>query len=131
MVFGDPDHRNFNKYSNGRVSTFGDVVVGSRQDNVSLQFQYNISPDDVSTSNTNSGSVFQQNSMAQVSTGTDSSATAQLESHRGLRYLPGHEGYCYFTASFTTQDEKTGYPSSSQFVGAFNDNNGYFIGFQG
>ncbi len=80
-------------------TTFGEAVVGSRNDNISCQFQYSNSTRDVVATTSGSGTTSNANSMAAVNiTGAVGSST--LTSRDSVRYRPGHECVAQFTSVY-------------------------------
>jgi len=110
----------------GFVSTFGEKITSSLEDMINIQFQYGIAQAELISSTVSTGAVFEQDSMAIVSTGKALDSLAQLQSKRNLRYRTGHEGYAFFTALW----ERSA-PDSTQFIGLFDDNNGAAVGYNG
>ena len=84
----------------GHSSVFGETIVGSHIDDVSIQYQYNNSTRDVSETLTGTGAQSNADSMAQVSSGSGVGLAA-LESVESIRYRPGHEAYAQMTFQFT------------------------------
>lgn len=110
-------------YREGMNTIFGDRIVGKRQSDIAVQFQYNIATYDVSTSVAGTGSVTQASAQAVVASGATGSSTAQLESSDSLRYHPGSEAVVYFTTEFSDAPPADGYSRA----GLYNDDNGFFI----
>ncbi len=104
---------------------FGEQVVGERRDDVSVQFQYNISSFDVfdiTGDPTGTGSVVHVVNRAVIKSGTGVGA-ATLTSRDAVRYRPGHECVCMITTDYTAPEENT-----FQHHGMFNGTNGYYFG---
>lgn len=59
------------------------------------------------------------------STGTTAESDAYVSTKTRLRYLPGHESYAFFTARFENIDN-----NSEAFIGLFDREEGYSIGFK-
>ena len=78
------------------MTLFGDAVVGSKIDDISIKFQYNNSPADIIEGLTGTGVTSNADAMAQVSTGAGV-ATAFLVSKDLIRYRPGHEVSAHMT----------------------------------
>lgn len=129
MVIGSRHHRNFSPLADARVSVFSDLITGAKTDSISVQFQYNVAPEDVQMATTGSGEIKQENSQAIIETGTDAVASADLRTTKSVRYRPGHEGFAQFTTLFTTDNNNKGIEDTSQLAGIFNDDNGYYLGF--
>jgi len=116
-----------NLSSPGFVTVFGDEIVASRQDLISIQFPYGVSTYDTVSSTVSGGSVTSANSMAVISSGTNPTGAAQLQSKRALRYRSGHEAYVYFSALFNTG----GVANSTQWIGLLDATNGVAVGYNG
>ena len=105
---------------------FGEATVGHRVDDVSVQFQYNISAADLKDPTggvTGTASLIHATNKAQLHTGTGV-GTVELESLDAVRYRPGHECIAMFTADFTAGEANT-----YQHIGIKNDNDGFYIGY--
>lgn len=99
---------------------FGESVAEARQDEITVQFQYNyydeqfdVTPEVV----TGDGSTSVADSLATVSSA--SVGTASRSSRDSIRYIPGHTGYVYFTASFNGAGKGK--------AGSFDDENGFIL----
>lgn len=111
-----------------RFSTiFGDTVVVNRNADIETSFQYNIATNDVSTTTANGGTATQEESQAKLSTGTNANGAITLESVKTTRYRVGYEVYSFFTAMFETG----GVANTIQRIGIFNDNDGFYVGYNG
>lgn len=106
-------------------TVFGDIITVERLADIEEQFQYNISTKNLVMTTNGTGTVTQADNMAVISSGTDTDGEAELQSRKVIRYRPGFEGYAIFTALF----ENGGVNSSFQHVGAFTNEDGYFLGF--
>lgn len=131
MVLGYRHHRDFTPLNGARITTFSDLITATKKDNFSVQFQYNIAPNDVLTETTGSGSITQADSKAIVATGTTANSGAIMQTRKSVRYRPGHESYVQFTATFTCDDDNIGIENTYQRAGIFNESDGYFLGFVG
>jgi hypothetical protein len=80
------------------VGVFGELQTGEYHEEISCQFQYNISPFDAVTQVTGDGAVVQENSYAKLSSTT---GTSVAYSRNTLRYQPAHTALATFTASFS------------------------------
>jgi hypothetical protein len=105
---------------------FGEAMISNRIDFIAIQFQYNIAPMDVSVIMENGGTVIQEDAQAVLDSGVGVNGLASFESVRAMRYIPGHDGMCYFTAEFVEGSE-----GSYNRVGIFGSENGYYLGFEG
>lgn len=120
---------NYNSnYTQPFVSTFGDQYIAERSNYIEIMFTYGILTDVVTTSASGTGAqVTGSSSMAVVEAGTTDTGTAKIETIRALRYVPGHESYCYFTVEFTGGTSA----NSTQWIGLFDDVDGFAVGYNG
>ena len=103
------------------------IIVGSRSNQIEVNFSTAFSAAVVTnTTDGTHGSAVQGSGCATYSTGAAASAYARGTSVNTLSYRPGHEWYCYFTASFTP-----GVTGSRQRLGCFNATDGFWIGYEG
>jgi hypothetical protein len=102
-------------------------IIGTRNNQIEINFEN--APDTTIITNTTSGgaTITQANGHTLYATGTATSAEAKGVSVGTIIYRPAHEIYAYFTASFTTPTSANSY----QRIGAYDANNGFFIGFNG
>jgi len=84
----------------GQNAIFGDRMVGQRFPDVTVQFQYNISNRDVTTTTSGTGAASHSQGVATISTGAGV-GKCELESVEPLRYQTGFDGYALFTAAFS------------------------------
>lgn len=117
---------NPNVGSTPHISIFGDTLTAKRNTQINILFSYSLPPDKVITDTTTTGTATVSYSMACIRTGTDTTGSASIKSRAAVQYVPGHEVEYLFTAIFTT-----GVPNSTQWIGAFNDQDGFAIGFNG
>ena len=84
----------------GYMTVFGEQVIGSREDDVSVQFQYNNSTNDLKIfAPTGTGGQSNINSMMRVTAGTGV-GDQTVESLNSTRYRPGHELMAQFSGRF-------------------------------
>lgn len=107
-------------------TVFGEKIQGIRKPTIAAQFQYGISSDGATITNANGGQSIIEDSLLKVSTGTNVAGSSIIQTTNFLRYIPGHEGYMYFTAVFTE-----GVADSYQRAGLYDSDNGFFIGYEG
>lgn len=102
MLFDDLTWPRMARDSAGRSAdntVFGEHTIGWRNDDISVQFQYNIGSRDVSTSATGSALVLHSNGRAGASVGA-SAGDCRITSVDSLRYRPGHEVTAHFTSVY-------------------------------
>lgn len=109
-----------------QVTAFGELQVAQLTGKVLGSFAYNINPELFYDNSTASGSLSVANSFALISSGAATSSTGKIQSIGVLEYQPGMGGLCRFTAVYDTP-----VVGNSQLVGVGNDNNGFFIGYNG
>lgn len=107
-------------------TVFGEKITGIRRPSTAAQFQYPLESNYATISTVNSGTVSQVDSLLVVSTGTSANVTASIQSRDFLRYIPGHEAYINFTATFSE-----GKANSTQRAGLFDTEDGFYIGYEG
>lgn len=107
-------------------SIFGDAIQGVRKSSYAIQYQYGIEENTTTEATVGSGTVYVDESMLHVSTGTDIDGKATIQTRQTLRYIPGQEAYACFTAVFSRALD-----DSYQRIGLFDDINGFFIGYEG
>ncbi len=105
-------------------TVFGEQVVGWHTDNISIQFQYNISTRDVSTSATGSGLVIHSSERAGASVGA-AVGDCVIQSVDPLRYRPGHEVTAQFTSVYVGAQVGV-----KQYHGVLNGADGFAFGTQ-
>jgi len=110
----------------GVNTVFGDRVSAVRLSSIASQFQYGIREGDSQGEFLNGGSYSIENSLLKIRTGAASNGSAMIQSTETVRYVPGQEVYCFFTAVFDTAVE-----NSYQRLGLFDGSNGFFVGYEG
>ena len=106
---------------------FGEQLATDIKNDVLVQFHYPLSPYDTVQTTVDTGTVTQDNHMVIVSTGAGTAAEASIRSVNYLRYRPGHTALVHFTADFTNG----GVADSIQRAGAFDSQDGVYVGFNG
>lgn len=106
---------------------FGEHITANRHTELVETFVYNINTYSLSTTVANSATVTQADSMAVLTSGTNAAGSARLNTKKFLRYRAGHEGYAFFTALWANG----GVAGAVQYIGLFDSNNGYYIGYNG
>lgn len=110
------------------VGVFGDAYVNERNTQISLAFQYSLPTDKLTIVDSGSGSVTQSNAALLVSSGTDATCSASVQSIDVLHYSPGKDGSAFFTAGFTDATSAAG--TTTQLAGLYDSENGFAIGYQ-
>lgn len=109
--------------STGRASlnsTFGDKIVASRTPSLAAQFVYPLATDQVQTPVfVGSGSIDYDNKMLNLRTGTTANSSVTLLSTNFLRYIPGYQSYCFFTAVFDDDINKSSEAGITDFIDGF------------
>lgn len=103
------------------VGPFGELLLGHKRDDVSVDFQYDFLNTRFDTKPpvlTGDGAVTVANGVLEVSSA--STGTAFVESRDSIRYIPGHSGFADFTFSCTGATGKGR-------AGAFDDEDGFFL----
>ncbi len=109
------------------ISIYGVKEAEGQLDELSVQFQYGI-PDIILTSTSvDGGFITTFTSMAIIATSGAPGANAGIESKSNLEFRSGHEAYVYFSVAFTG----TAATNTTQFIGLFDDENGFAVGFDG
>ena len=105
------------------VSTFGDLVTGTKQVDISVSFQYFIDPDKVSEISTGTGAASTDNSRLKLTASSGGAGTCEVKSRVPIVYRTGLSAFTEFTASFDPYK-----PGTTQECGVFNyGGNGYAL----
>jgi hypothetical protein len=109
------------------VSQSGELIVGNRVDDISVNFQYSISTRDIKDGGTvtGTGNVTHAGSVALTSVGTGV-GSAVIETRDSIRYRPGHECYVSGSVIMATPEENV-----NQYFGFLNNTDGICYGYQG
>lgn len=81
------------------VGSFGDLVVGGKQSDVSAAFQYFVDPDKVIETNTGTGAASIDASRLKVAA-SGGAGTCEVKSRSPITYRPGLNAFAEFTAAF-------------------------------
>lgn len=100
---------------------FGDAVMGVRQPEIQLAWQYGQDSIAISEAVAGTGEIAYADQMIEVSTG-DGVGSATAMSKRRLRYEASFDGYASFTARFSEPQ-----PNTAQRIGLYDADNGFFI----
>jgi len=117
---------NLNTRINKPLDIFGNISVSQMQNIIEISFLYNTNTDVIKPFYINSGNISQASSMINVSTGVTTGSYSTVQSRRFIKYNPGMGISARFTAVFTEPIADT-----TQIVGVGNQNNGFFIGYNG
>ena len=103
---------------------FGDQVVASKNDKISIKFNLWILPTEVwTTASWTGASVTEVNSKLYLQSWTDTNGTCSAYSLERMRYHPWHDIYVYFTYAWLDWWVEW----ATQYVWAYDDNDWYFI----
>ncbi|KKW45644.1 MAG: hypothetical protein UY96_C0017G0045 [Parcubacteria group bacterium GW2011_GWB1_56_8] len=108
-------------------ATLGSGVVEGRHTQVSANFTQVVANNNVSTTTAGGGSVTQGSGLATFATGVAATASATGRTIGTVRYASGREIYALITAIFTTPTDA----ASTQRIGLYDANNGFYIGYNG
>ena len=113
----------------GTLNEFGHLITGSVNNQVDIQYYRSDGSvgDLVTETNANGGTATASNGMATFSATTTTNSQAKGVSTTNTTYTAGAEIYCIFTAGWTGNGSGTSY----QRLGLYDDNNGFFVGFEG
>lgn len=106
-------------------TVFWEKISGTRIPSLWVQFQYWIETWTYTDSSANWWSIATSNSLLTVATWTNNNWLWLYQTNDYLRYIPWHEGYCLFTAVFTTA-----VANSYQRVWLYDDSNWFFLGYE-
>jgi hypothetical protein len=107
-------------------TAFGQLSTAEESTIISQQFPYAINPRVVNTITANGGTVTHADSQAVLSTSAAANGSAKMTTKAIMKYQPGTGSVVRFTAAFTT-----GVANNTQIVGYGDDNDGFFIGYNG
>jgi hypothetical protein len=108
------------------LSTLNDLVSSVRRNQIEINFSLPFDSNLITNTFVSSGTFVQANGCATYSTGVSANGEATGISVQQLEYRPGHEWYCYFTASFTA-----GSASSYQRIGPYSTTDGFYLSYEG
>lgn len=90
-----------NSWRQALNTVFWELTTWIRKPSIAGQFHYWIQEWDAVDETVWSGTVWFEESMLKLSTGTDSNWKAMIKTRDFLRYIPWNQGYCFFTRVFT------------------------------
>lgn len=111
----------------GVIDEFGKLQVGVAFNDIDCQFFRDDPNAILSITTANGGTATQTVGMAQFASSTATSGAVTGESLDKVSYHPGAEIYALFTAAFLDG----GLTAANQYVGYYDANNGFFIGYTG
>lgn len=120
----DPSGKTFNN------TVFGELVTATRQDSISVNFEYNFSTYEVDYTSLGVGTIEYSRPTLVLKAG-NGTGEVTARSKNSVRYRAGHETYSYFTASFTKYwDQITQEITNEikQIAGLCTGDNGFAIG---
>lgn len=117
---------NFNVGAKGITGLFGDLLVAERFPLFSVNFSYPANDKSVVVTTVGTGSTDYNVNLLRVQTGTTTGSKATVRSKRNLRYTAGRDAEGMFTGIFSQ-----GIEGIVQRVGLFDDDDGFFMGFNG
>ena len=109
----------------GSLTSFGEIQVAPLTPLIQLTFPYNINPEIISD-RSNNGSLTIDSSRLKLSTGASANQSAEMQSIRPIRYVPGQGALIRFTRIYTT-----GTTNSTQLQGVGSSGDGLFFGYNG
>lgn len=107
---------------------FNQQIIGIRNNQIEVDFS-GTDPDSITlltVTKTNGGDASNGGGQATFETGTNTSGEIKAITTRTVTYHPHSENYAAFTAIFSA-----GLANSFQRIGLYDDNNGFFIGYEG
>lgn len=108
-----------------QIAVFGETLVGQKQPDISLVFNYFINPERVVSIVSGGGALSIDASRLKVAV-TGGAGEAIAESKRNISYRAGHDAFALFTCSFGES-----LPGTIQEAGAYNAVNGFYISMDG
>lgn len=111
-----------------QTDVFNQMIIGTRNNQLEVDFS-GTDPDSISlltVTKTNGGDASTAGGQAVFETGTDANGEIKAITTRTVTYHPHSENYAAFTAIFTQ-----GIGNAFQRIGLYDDNNGFFIGYEG
>lgn len=107
-------------------TAFGEIRTAELTPVVQTSFVYGINTDLILTSSFGTGTITTGSALASVHTGASTNSSASISTVKPLKYNAGQGATSRFTALFTE-----GVAGNNQFVGSFDDNNGFKFGYSG
>lgn len=107
-------------------SAFGETNVAKLSPVIQLQFPYSINTNNVIQFTNGSGNIFNNNSQANLTSGTTQLSDAAIASQDFITYQPGMGAMARFTSGFTTGNSSIG---TFQQIGLGNQEDGFFFSY--
>lgn len=114
--------------SNKQGDVFNQTIIGTRNNQIELDFS-GTDPDTISiltVTKTNGGDAATSNGQAVFSTSSNANGEIKAVTTRTVTYHSHSENYAAFSGIFTA-----GVANSFMRIGLYDDNNGFFIGYEG
>lgn len=127
-VYPESDLRRIlgNNGDTAEVTTYNQLVAAIRRNDIVVRFEYNISPEDVTTTTSGTGAASHSTNVAVVSCGAGVGAAA-LKSIRNTVYVSGSEIFVLASALFSAGQDANTY----QRIGIFDADDGLWFGYSG
>lgn len=109
-------------------SVLGDLVTIPRLNQIEINFSEGLDPLQITTSASGTGSFAISDGTSVWATGGAITGRATGVTTQQLKYHPGHEWFCLFTADFTNPTD--GFNPNYQRIGPYNTTDGFFIGWE-
>ena len=114
--------------STAQTDIFNQTIIGTRHNQIEIDFSSTAAHllTELTTTATSGGSASVGNGQGTISTGANTNGGYKAVSNLSTTYHPHSEIYAAFTTIFTT-----GIANSYQRIGLYDDDNGFFIGYEG
>lgn len=114
-------------FERGTEDSFAHLITGSVHNDIDIQFYRDTVANLTTVTTANGGTASATGGMATFTTAAQANSQAKGVSLTSTRYTAGAEMYALFTAAFT------GTPSANTYqrIGLYDDNDGFFIGYEG
>lgn len=126
LYIATKDNVSLNTVNPYTTSAFGETNVSQLSPVIQLQFPYSINTNNVIQFTNGSGTVFNGNFQANLSSGNTQLSDAAIASKDFITYQPGMGALARFTSGFTTGNSSTG---TFQQIGLGNQEDGFFFSY--
>lgn len=109
------------------IDSFGHIITGEVNNQIDIQYYRGTPASLVNVTTSDGGTATSSGGMATYAVTTTTNSTSKGVTNESTKYTGGAEIYTIFTAGFTGSGSGTSY----QRIGLFDDNNGFFIGYEG